>query len=174
MQEKMDLEKQRIKSFEPVVDSRTRVLILGSMPGIASLTKQEYYGHKNNAFWKIIFSIFNHEPILDYQQRLDFLNSNSIGLWDVIASCHRIGSLDSAISQESVNDFEKLFSTYPNIKYVLFNGTKAFETYKKRVGFASLNDNIVFKKMPSTSPAHTSKFELKLQEWKIINQYLAK
>lgn len=167
----MNTKNDRIKSFEPVVDNRTEVLILGSMPGVASLEKQEYYGNIRNTFWKIIFEIFNQEPILNYEQKLDFLISKRIGLWDMLASCERKGSLDSNISLGVVNDFEKLFCTYPDIKRVCFNGTKAYDVFKKEIGFTCY-DNIIFKKMPSTSPANTLRYDLKLEEWKLLKQYL--
>ncbi len=161
----------RIKSFGPVVDTRTMVLILGSMPGVASLEKQEYYGNIRNTFWKIMFEIFNQDPILNYEQKLDFLRSKRIGLWDMLASCERKGSLDSNISLGVVNDFEKLFRAYPNVKRVFFNGAKAYDIFNKEIGFTCY-DNIVFKKLPSTSPANTLRYDFKLEEWKSLRQYL--
>lgn len=167
----MNVTNERIESFPPVIDSRTKVLILGSMPGIASLEKQEYYGNIRNTFWKIIFEIFDKGPTQNYQQKLDFLKSKRIGLWDMLASCERKGSLDSNISLGVVNDLKKLLRTYPNIKIVLFNGTKAYDLFKKEIGFTCF-ENIVFKKMPSTSPANTLRYDLKLEEWKALKQHL--
>ncbi len=168
MIKELNTKNHKIKSFQPVIDKSTRVLILGSMPGVASLERQEYYGNIRNTFWKIIFEIFNQEPILNYEQKLGFLRSKRIGLWDVLASCERKGSLDSNISLGVVNDLETIFCIYPNIKRVFFNGTKAYDVFKKEIGFTRF-DNIVFKKLPSTSPANTLRYEFKLEEWKVLN-----
>jgi TDG/mug DNA glycosylase family protein len=134
------------------------------MPGAESLRKQEYYANKANHFWKILFHLFGVEPIADYTSKVEFILSRDIGLWDVLASCEREGSLDSNIRQGVANDFEQFFNAYSNIRYVLFNGSKAHEIFQKQVGFAQF-DTLHFVKMPSTSPANTISFEAKLQEW---------
>lgn len=157
-----------VRSFPPIVDSNSRILILGSMPGQESLRKQQYYAHPRNQFWKIIFTLFE-EPIEEsYSKRIAFLRDRGIALWDVINVCFREGSLDSSIKEEKVNDFKAFFSQYPNIKYVYFNGVKAYETFRKKIGFDF--PGLTFKKLPSTSPANAVKFEIKLREWAEIKR----
>lgn len=156
-----------IKAFEPVVSSNTRILILGSMPGVASLNQNEYYAHPRNLFWPIIFSLWQQPLESDYNKKLDFLLSKGLGLWDVIASCEREGSLDSAIKNETPNDFEELFRLYPDIHTVIFNGGKAYEVFKKKVGFERF-EGIEFVKLGSTSPARAVSFEIKKSEWEAV------
>jgi len=153
----------KLRSFAPVIAQSSKVLILGSMPGQESLKKQEYYAHPRNQFWKVIFAFFKRPVEDNYIQKIKFLQEKRIALWDVIAVCHRVGSLDANIKEERANDFNSLFNEYPNITYVAFNGSKAYEVFKKNVGFEF--PGICFKKLKSTSPANTIKFELKLKDW---------
>lgn len=161
----------RVRSFQPIVDEQSCVLILGSMPGVESLRLQQYYANPRNQFWKLIFALFEMEPFEDYEERLVFLKHRSIALWDVLESCSREGSLDSKIREEQVNDLRGLFQEYPNLKAVMFNGSKAFETYKKSVGF-SATGHLTFHKLTSSSPANTKKYESKLTDWSIIGKFL--
>lgn len=156
-----------LSSFFPIIDEHSRVLILGSMPGVESLRLQQYYANPRNQFWKIIYSLFNSEPNPNYEERISFIKSNKIAVWDVIGTCYREGSLDSNIREEKVNDFSALFEAYPNLKTVLFNGGKAYETYKKWIGFGTI-PNLTFHKLTSSSPANTKKYEEKLREWVVI------
>lgn len=160
-----------LHSFPPIVDEQSRVLILGSMPGAESLRRQQYYANPRNQFWKIIFDLFPIEPFEDYEKRKLFLLSKRIALWDVIAMCYREGSLDSQIRAEQVNDFGNLFKRYPQIRAVLFNGGKAFETYKKWIGFEAA-DHVSYYKLTSSSPANTKKYAEKLQEWEVLRHIL--
>ena len=158
----------------PIVDATTKVLIVGSMPGKQSLEKQQYYGNPRNHFWPIVGEILEIDVPTDYEERIELLRSHGIGLWDTIASCERKGSLDVTIRNEKPNDFKALFKRYPNIKLLLFNGTKAFDVFKKHIGFEVLADR-VFKKMPSTSPIpgkNIKSFEGKLEDWRVIASYL--
>lgn len=157
----------RLISFEPIIDTHTRILILGSMPGAVSLHKQEYYGHKRNCFWKMIFELFRVKPLTDYDQKLQFLLKHRIGLWDVLSHCTREGSLDSNIRDGVANDFSRLFSNYPGIHDVLFNGTKAHDFFNSKVGMDGFK-TITFWKMPSTSPANTKPYEDKLKDWAVL------
>lgn len=159
----------------PIVDSATRVLIVGSMPGKQSLEKQQYYGNPRNHFWPIMGELLEIAIPNDYTERIALLKNNAIGLWDTIATCEREGSLDAAIRNEKPNDFQTLFEQYPNIQLVLFNGAKAFEVFKKHIGLELL-DGRAYKKMPSTSPIpgkNIKKFTEKLEDWRIIQLYLA-
>ncbi|EGW36553.1 DNA-deoxyinosine glycosylase [Desulfosporosinus sp. OT] len=160
-----------LRSFPPIVEAHSRVLILGSMPGVESLRLQQYYANPRNQFWKIIFALFDLEPVADYEERTHFLRSQGIALWDVIAMCSREGSLDSKIREEQVNDFGSLFKKYPYITAVMFNGGKAYETYKKWIGF-SAPTNVTFHKLTSTSPANTKKYAEKLSEWFMLRNLL--
>lgn len=123
----------------PIVDSATRVLIVGSMPGKQSLEKQQYYGNPRNHFWPIMGELLEIAIPNDYTERIALLKNNAIGLWDTIATCEREGSLDAAIRNEKPNDFQTLFEQYPNIQLVLFNGAKAFEVFKKHIGLELLD-----------------------------------
>ena len=158
----------------PIVDSATRVLIVGSMPGKQSLEKQQYYGNPRNHFWPIMGELLEIAIPNDYTERIALLKNNAIGLWDTIATCKREGSLDAAIRNEKPNDFQTLFEQYPNIQLVLFNGAKAFEVFKKHIGLELL-DGRAYKKMPSTSPIpgkNIKTFTEKLEDWQIIQSYL--
>jgi hypoxanthine-DNA glycosylase len=163
----------RISGFLPVVGSRPRILILGSMPGVASLDAQEYYALARNAFWPIMGELFGAGVELAYRQRLDVLTTCRVALWDVLGSCVRPGSLDASIDAHSVaaNNFSRLFNDYPTINQVFFNGKKAAEMYRRHV-LPVLNSDaadIPGSTLPSTSPAHASlSFGKKLAAWSII------
>ena len=136
-------------------------MILGSMPSVTSLEKQEYYGYKHNRFWKIISAYFNQE-FTSYEEKKSCIKKNHIILWDVIHTCEREGSLDSAIHHEKCNDVEALLAVHPQIKYVLCNGKKSFHLYEKH--FTHLPLQVVC--MPSTSNANRSiKEEQLFKEW---------
>lgn len=159
----------------PIVDSSTRVLIVGSMPGKQSLEKQQYYGNPRNHFWPIIGELLEIEIPYDYSGRITILKNHAIGLWDTIEACERIGSLDAAIRNEKPNDFQTLFENYPNIQLVLFNGAKAFEVFKKHIGLELLAGR-AYKKMPSTSPIpgkNIKSFAEKVEDWRIMLSYLS-
>lgn len=129
------------------------------MPGVASLEAQQYYAHPRNAFWPIMQSITDIAPTAPYQQRLDALCENKIALWDVLASCHRPGSLDSAIKPNSiiVNDFKSWFEQHTSIQRVLLNGGKAYELFNRYVIKPGLiPDTLYIVQCPSTSPAYAA------------------
>ncbi|MFK5949542.1 MAG: DNA-deoxyinosine glycosylase [Methylococcales bacterium] len=158
-----------ITGFLPIADKSAKILILGSMPSTASLTKQQYYAHPRNAFWPIMLALYNHSPELPYQQRKQLLIAKHIAVWDVLQSCCREGSLDSAIKVESIkiNDFQLFFSQHPKLKTVCFNGSKAETVYKKQALPKILKDFTYLKyhKLPSTSPAYAA---MSLQQKTII------
>lgn len=158
-------------SFKPIINESARIIILGSMPGIKSLTEQQYYAHPQNAFWRIMAALFDFEAHAEYEQRLGHLQASGVALWDVLHSCKREGSLDSMIQLETqvANNFNALFQVYPNIQAVFFNGAKA-ESYFKRHIFPSLAQHqLQFARLPSTSPAHASlSFDAKLDAWRAI------
>ena len=145
--------------FAPHFSPHARTLILGSMPGKASLGAARYYAHPRNAFWPIMAAIFEFSPELPYQQRLQELRRHGIALWDVVHRCQRPGSLDSAIVRDSVepNDFAWLFAQCLGINKVCFNGQAAGDFYRRLVipdVAVAAEPRLVT--LPSTSPAHAS------------------
>jgi G:T/U mismatch-specific DNA glycosylase len=159
----------RISSFPPIIDHASKILILGSIPGVKSLEKQQYYAHPQNAFWKIIFTLFNEDFTEDYSQKLRILKKHHIALWDVIDSCERKGSLDSEIRNEEANQIAELLEEHPDIKAIFCNGGKSYKNLQKILG---KNFRIPVYLLPSTSPLHTISLERKLDEWKKIKNYL--
>ena len=155
-------------SFSPITSHNANILILGTMPGTKSLELNQYYGHKQNNFWKFMFTILKQDFSDDYQTRKSLLQKNNIALWDVLQFCDRVGSLDSAIKNEIANDFETFLEQHPNIKTILFNGQKAAAFFKK---YVHLKKSYTLITLPSSSPANAGKsFESKLEEWKIIEK----
>lgn len=141
-------------SFLPAVRSDSEVLILGSMPGIRSLTEQQYYAHPQNRFWPTIATLLNKGTVPEaYEDKLALLLNHRIALWDVLKFCHREGSLDSAITAESANDFHAFLSRHSRIHRICFNGGKACAAYKKHIGWI-FSDRISYIQLPSTSPAN--------------------
>jgi len=152
-----------IQSFPHFVNSHTEILILGTMPGIASLTKQEYYAHKRNHFWKIMYTLLDHLPVSEiFEEKIALLQANKIGLWDVLENCERKGSLDIHIKNQKENDFDTLFKEFPAITKIVFNGKESHKYFLKKFGQI---EGITYYVMPSTSPANTMSFENKLEIW---------
>ena len=152
-----------ISSFPPFVNSDTEILILGTMPGAISLAQQEYYANKRNHFWPILYTLFNTLPVSEiFEEKIQFLYSNKIGLWDVLENCERKGSLDIHIKNQKENDFESLFSEFPSITKIIFNGKESHKYFLKKFGQI---EGITYFVMPSTSPANTMSFENKLKIW---------
>jgi hypoxanthine-DNA glycosylase len=160
-----------VRSFAPIANARARILILGSMPGKASLAAGQYYAHAQNLFWRILGDITGAAPSLPYAARAQALKSSGIALWDVLESCSREGSLDSAIDDAtiSVNDFVSFYRAHPKIAQAFFNGAKAEACYRKHVlptlaeGLGPLRCS----RLPSTSPANASMSRARKQRvWK--------
>lgn len=144
-----------LHSFSYIVNELTTTLIIGSMPGAASLAADEYYAHKHNLFWKFVFEAFDESyDAPDYKTKISVLSSHHFGLWDTAKSCVRDGSLDTNIKNVVPNDFKTLFQKYPNIRRLLFNGQKAFQLFKRFHG--DLLNEIEYEVLPSTSPANAS------------------
>ena len=154
----------KITSFPPLADDNAEILILGTMPGAMSLAKYEYYAHKQNAFWKIIYSVFAALPIAEqFEEKVKMLQQHKIALWDVLADCERKGSLDIHIKNHTENDIEGLLKQFPKINKIIFNGKESYRYFQKKFGHIT---GIEFHVMPSTSPANTMKFEEKLRIWR--------
>ncbi len=129
----------------------------------------QYYANRRNAFWNIMAELLGFDPNAPYEIRLQTLKASHIALWDVMQSCHRIGSLDSKIDTASitVNDFQQFFTLHPQIEAVFFNGTTAESTYRKYVLPNVCHLPLSYKRLPSTSPAHASlSYQLKLMAWR--------
>lgn len=157
---------QRLTGLPPIVSANTRLLILGSFPGAASLRAQQYYAHPHNQFWKILQAIWPEHPmdLADYARRCRWLLDRGLGLWDVYASCERSGSLDSAIRNPEVNDFDSLRQRCPQLKTIAHNGGESFR-HARRVTACLPGCEVV--KLPSTSPAHASwSLARKLDAWR--------
>ena len=162
-----------IHSFPAIISAQARVLVLGSIPSIASLSKQQYYGHQRNAFWPIMGSLFGAQPTLDYATRKTILMQHHIAVWDVLKSCQRKGSLDQNIDMESIymNDFIGLFKQHSTIKQVFFNGAAAETVYIRHVLPLVIKDcdYLRYQRLPSTSPAHAAlNLQQKIAAWQVI------
>lgn len=156
-----DLDK---RSFPPVTDGDTRLLILGSLPGDASLAAAQYYAYPQNKFWELIGAVIDVDlRAQPYAQRLQTLLRHGIGLWDVIAQAERKGSLDAAIRNETRNELLELIANLPKLRMIAFNGGTAAKHGLKSLGAHADAYRII--RLPSSSPAHTLKFEQKRLAW---------
>lgn len=159
-----------ISSFAPIADPSATILILGSIPGIASLEANQYYAHPRNAFWPIMSAIYEFDAVSSYEERQSALKTAGVAVWDVLQSCVRTGSLDSSIQAGSriPNDFSAFFNHHPHIRLIAFNGSEA-ERYFRKIVMPTLNlDDVKLLKLPSTSPAHTMPVKEKLIAWQVI------
>lgn len=152
----------------PLVSSRTRLLILGSFPGVASLAAQQYYGHPQNHFWRILQAIWPSIPIGtgadSYKIRSEWLLARGLGLWDMYAACEREGSLDSRIRSPQVNDFAAIRRLCPELQAIAHNGGESFKHARH-----TLLLGLPVYRLPSTSPANASwSFERKLAAWREV------
>ncbi|WP_374592628.1 DNA-deoxyinosine glycosylase [Sphingosinicella sp.] len=127
----------RDHAFPPVADARTRVLVLGSLPGRASLAAREYYANPGNGFWRLMGAVTGIDlPALPYAARLEALLARGIGLWDVIAHAERAGSLDSAIRSPAARDLAAMADALPALEAIAFNGRTA-----ERIGLRQLGED---------------------------------
>jgi hypoxanthine-DNA glycosylase len=157
-----------LTGLPPLVSGQTRLLILGSFPGVTSLAAQQYYGHPQNHFWKILQAIWPSSPIMtvadSYKIRSEWLLARQLGLWDVYAACEREGSLDSAIRRPVVNDFAAIQRLCPSLQAIAHNGGESFKHSKH-----TLQLGVPVYKLPSTSPANASwSFDRKLAAWREV------
>lgn len=168
-----------IDGFAPIVSGSPSVLIVGTMPSEASLSKQQYYGHCRNAFWPIMGVLCGFNPELDYEYRKERLIEKGVAVWDVLQSCKRLGSLDGNIKQSTIvtNDFAGFFTEYKGINRVFFNGKMAEKVFQNKV-LPTLNNRFTYLEyqcLPSTSPANaTLNLEQKIASWKVIKQSVLK
>jgi len=151
-----------LRGLPPIIDRQARILILGSFPSQASLAARQYYGHRQNQFWRLLAALLD-LPLagMDYAAKQAALHRAGIAVWDVYACCERSGSLDSAIRNARANDFRKLRKLAPALERVCFNGQTAARLVREleQLGYAT-------RVLPSTSPAYTLAFEDKLAAWR--------
>jgi hypoxanthine-DNA glycosylase len=152
----------RLLGLAPVLDANTRVLVLGSFPGVASLRAQQYYGHPQNHFWKILGALWHLPlPSMTYPERVAALLDHRLGVWDVYGACEREGSLDANIRNAEVNDFAWVQRSCPRLEAIAHNGGESFRhaRHTEKLG-------VPVYKLPSTSPANASwSFDRKLAAW---------
>ena len=167
----------RLQGLRPVVSPATRVLVLGSFPGVRSLQLQQYYAHPQNHFWPIARSLWPQAPWPadgEYAARCACALAQGLGIWDVYASCEREGSLDSAIRAAQLNDFPGLLRQCPQLVAIAHNGGESFRharAVEQSLAQAGLAGRVQIHKLPSTSPANASwSFERKLGAWRAVMQ----
>ena len=161
------------RSFPPVADARTRLLVLGSLPGERSLAQARYYAHPQNHFWPLIGAVIEADLVrLDYPARLAALLQARVGLWDVVASARRAGSSDAAIRDHDANDLSALVAALPALRAVAFNGGKAHTIGARAL--AGVAPSIERVALPSSSPLHTVGLAAKLPHWLALRRFLEK
>jgi len=158
------------RCFPPVVSEGTQLIILGSLPGEMSLARQQYYGHPKNQFWRLTAQLVGADfSDLDYAARLERLIACGVGLWDVVASAVRPGSLDQHMREITPNALLNLMSSLPHLKAVAFNGAAA-----SRIGRRQIENQVplTLVDLPSSSPANTLSYEAKAEAWRRLMPFL--
>lgn len=155
----------RLAGFPPVWRADARLLVLGSFPSVASLGAAQYYAHPRNQFWPILGRLIGVDlPSMAYPERLEAVKAARVAIWDVLGSCEREGSLDTAIRDAHANQFDPLLAGLPALRAVAFNGGtagRAAPWFGER-GLATL-------RLPSTSPAHAAlDLEAKFARWRVL------
>ena len=159
------------RSFAPVVDKRTKLLICGSLPGDRSLAAQRYYAHPQNQFWRLLSPVVGSDLVpLDYEDRLATLLDAHIGLWDVVATATRAGSSDAAIRDHAPNDLEQLAVRLPQLRGIAFNGGTAYKIGRRLMEEPARRYELIA--LPSSSPLHTIGLVVKQGAWTALRAYL--
>jgi hypoxanthine-DNA glycosylase len=155
----------RLVGLPPVIGPQTRLLVLGSFPGVASLRAGQYYGHPQNQFWRILSAIWSVDLVgMDYPARLNAVRERGLGIWDVYAACEREGSLDADIRSAELNDFGRVVAECPRLQAIAHNGGESFRHARHTQALG-----LPVHKLPSTSPANASwSFERKLAVWRVV------
>ena len=169
----VDVARSPVTSFTALSLPSAKVLILGSMPGVASLNAQQYYAHPRNSFWPIMARIVGFDVSAAYGARVAALTCSGVALWDVLQSCVRPGSLDSSIQAGTrvANDFAAFSQAHPGIRLVCFNGAEAQQSYNRHVRPGLNLQEVHYVRLPSTSPAHAMAFADKLAAWQEALQH---
>lgn len=164
----------RLLAFPPLASADAHTLILGSMPGVASLAASQYYAHPRNLFWPIVAEVLGIAAELPYAERTRRLSAQGFALWDVLGACRRTGSLDTSIEQDSieVNDFATFLAEHSRVARIFFNGTAAERFFRKRaLPILPSHGEIRLFRLPSTSPANASvPYPRKLAAWKALRR----
>ncbi len=162
----------RKRAFDPVVDADTRLLILGSLPGEASLAVGQYYAHPRNAFWRLMGDLLNQPDLHQraYAERLAALRARGVGLWDTVAEAERIGSLDAAIRLPVHADLPGLAAALPRLEAIAFNGGKAAMMGRRILAGSAITAALI--DLPSSSPAHARPLAEKRQAWAVLTPFL--
>lgn len=158
-----------LQGFPSISRPDINILILGSMPGNDSLAAGKYYAHQRNAFWPIMTEIYGGSSDISYDDRLEMLLDNRVGLWDVIKNCERESSLDSRIEESTivVNDLLGFIDNHPQLRLLCFNGIKAEQTFNRYIDIKDRVNDLQLLRLPSTSPANARmNFEEKLAIWR--------
>lgn len=156
--------------FPPIIGENPNILILGSLPGLASIQHQQYYAHPQNSFWRILEALFQIDATTPYMERCEQVKSARLAIWDVCHSAERPGSLDSAIDRQSVvaNEINRLLVQHPSITLIAFNGNAAATLFKKHTQLERKVNTIT---LPSTSPANAGiPYAQKLEKWSELLQ----
>jgi TDG/mug DNA glycosylase family protein len=157
-------------SFAPITDAGTRLLVLGSLPGEVSLSRAQYYAHPQNQFWRLMGEVIGVDPPgAAYELRLAMLRTAGVGLWDVVRTARRIGSLDAAIRDHAPNALAEFAATLPALQAIAFNGAKASAIGRREL---ELSSRWTLIDLPSSSPAHTMAFERKRTAWLKLTPFL--
>ena len=157
--------------FPPVTRPDTRLLVLGSLPGVISLAEQRYYAHPRNLFWRLMSEVIGRDLVpLAYEDRLAALLDARVGLWDTVAAATREGSLDAAIRLHQASDLAALAAALPDLRSIAFNGATSAKIGRRQLGSAP---GLALLDLPSSSPAHASlSFEKKRDSWLRLAAYL--
>lgn len=161
----------RKSAFGAHAGANTRVLICGSLPGERSLAEQRYYAHPSNGFWRLLGAVLNCDlASMDYDRRIERTVAAGVGLWDVVKSAHRIGSLDAAIRDHVPNALGQFAASLPNLRAVAFNGRKAAAIGRGQVRA----DRFVLIDLPSSSAAYAAMpFAEKRARWLALRDFLS-
>jgi hypoxanthine-DNA glycosylase len=159
-----------LQGLPPLLDAHTRLVVLGSFPGVASLRAQQYYGHPQNQFWKIMATLLSSDAAIvltmAYAERVQWLLNQGVGLWDVYAACEREGSLDANIQNAQPNDLQSLRTRCPALVAIAHNGGESFKHAKLTRALG-----LPVHRLPSTSPANASwTLARKLAAWREVFQ----
>ena len=159
------MSREVLEGLPPVIARHTRLVVLGSFPGRASLQAGQYYAHPRNHFWPIVSALWGVNLLaMPYAQRLEAIRTRGLGLWDVYARCEREGSLDTAIRNAEFNDLAGLKKIAPALRAIAHNGGESARAMRRTatLGVAAV-------RLPSTSPANASwSFERKLAAWRAV------
>jgi hypoxanthine-DNA glycosylase len=153
----------------PIVRVDARLLVLGSLPGVASLAAARYYAHPRNQFWRLMAAATG-EPLerLPYDGRLEQLVARGVALWDVIHAARRNGSLDQYMREIEARDLAGFVADLPQLRAVAFNGGTAARLGRKALAGSSL----LLLDLPSSSPAYTLPFADKARQWSALGAFL--